>query len=346
MYANRSEPRAVSLSRRTALRGLGGLALGAGAVRLSGRRAAAQAGAPTPPGPHRFAVGSFDLVVVPDGTATFPNPAFPLPVAQILFLDAPEADRDAALREAGLAEWVESPETASGTFPILPLVVDTGEQRVLFDTGYGASVPSGGQLIANLRAAEFAPDDIDVVVLTHLHPDHILGAVDGAGNPAFPNARYVIGAAEHAFWTDAAAVAAAFPDPAARAGVVGPIEAVLPAIETRLELVDDAAEEEIVPGIRAIAAPGHTPGHMAVAIASGNEQVLAVFDAFIHPLHVAHPDWNFIADALPDQTDATRRALLDRVAAEETPVVTYHFPHPGLGRVAKWDDAWVWDPTD
>ncbi len=342
------------MSRRDTLRGLGTLALGLGAGGFERRGANANAAAPiavtgsqSALAPHRFRVGSFEVVTVPDGSVTFPNAIFPLPPAQLLFVNADEAERSVALEDAGLGDWIEAAETANVTLPVLPMVVDTGTQRVLFDTGYGAAspVPTGGQLLVNLRAAGIDPAEIDVVVLSHLHPDHILGASDGSGEPAFANARYVTGRSEHDFWTDDARVEAAFPDPGERAGLLGPLQATLPAIEARLELVDDLAEEEIVPGIRAVAAPGHSPGHMAVTIASGSEQVLAVFDAFIHPLHVAHPDWSFVGDADPDQTEATRRALVDRIEAEEMAVIAYHFPYPGLGRVLRQGDAWTWEPA-
>lgn len=349
-------------SRRVVLRSLGGLtALAVAGTPRAGRAAqdatpnaspAASPGAtpgatPEATGPYRFTVGEIAVVAVPDGTLAFPSAALPPAPAQFLFADAPPEELAAALRDAGLGEWIDSPGTASAQVSITPLVIDTGDHRVLVDTGLGtgAPLPGGGQLVASLGAAGYPPETIDTVVLSHAHVDHILGAVDAAGAPAFPNARYVMGQTEHAFWTDGARLAEVFPDPAAREGAAGSARAILPLIEAKLGLVDDAAEAEIVPGVRAVAAPGHTPGHMAIAVESGGERLLATFDALSHPLHVEHPEGNSVFDTLPDQTDATRRALLDRAAADGTRLIVYHFPFPGLGRVVRQGDALRWEPA-
>jgi glyoxylase-like metal-dependent hydrolase (beta-lactamase superfamily II) len=118
----------------------------------------------------------------------------------------------------------------------------------------------------------------------------------------------------------------------------------LPPIEGQLDLVD--RETEILPGIQAIAAPGHTPGHMALAISSGSEQLLYMSDAVLHPIHLEQPDWYPAFDFMPAQAMATRRQLLDRVAAEKILMIACHFPFPGLGYVIQKGGGWQWQPVE
>jgi glyoxylase-like metal-dependent hydrolase (beta-lactamase superfamily II) len=118
----------------------------------------------------------------------------------------------------------------------------------------------------------------------------------------------------------------------------------LPPIQRQLDLVDH--ETEIVPGIRAIAAPGHTPGHMAVAIASDNEQLLYLSDTVLHQIHLEQPDWYTAVDFAPEQAVTSRRLLLDRAATEKALVHAFHFPFPGLGYVTQKGEAWQWQPIE
>jgi len=115
-------------------------------------------------------------------------------------------------------------------------------------------------------------------------------------------------------------------------------------IQGQLDLVD--RETEIVPGIRAVAAPGHTPGHMALAISSGGEQLLVIADAVLHPIHLEQPEWYAVVDFIPEQAVATRRRLLNRAAAEKALVLAFHFPFPGLGHVVQKGEGWQWRPIE
>ena len=116
----------------------------------------------------------------------------------------------------------------------------------------------------------------------------------------------------------------------------------LPPIQDQLELVN--RETEIVPGIRAVAAPGHTPGHMAVSISSDGDQLLLISDAVILQIHLERPDWYAAVDFAPEQTLTTRRRLLDHAAAKKALVLAFHFPFPGLGYVVQKEEGWQWQP--
>ncbi len=118
----------------------------------------------------------------------------------------------------------------------------------------------------------------------------------------------------------------------------------LPPIKGQLVVVD--CEREIVPGIRAVKAQGHTPGHMALAIFSGDDQLLVVSDVVLHPIHVEQPGWCASVDFFHEQVVATRRRLLGRAVGEKALVLAFHFPFPGLGHVVQKGERWQWQPIE
>ncbi|MCJ7574273.1 MBL fold metallo-hydrolase, partial [Candidatus Bathyarchaeota archaeon] len=231
---------------------------------------------------YRFKVGTFECMAVSDGTMTYTPPMFQ-PPAILLFVNAPKERLVQKLREHNIQpeKWVE------WISPYICLLINTGRHRVLVDTGAGSLAPTTGKLIPNLRAEGITPEDIDRVILTHGHPDHIGGNLNSEGKPAFPKARFVMWKDEWDFWTSEQAEQRL--DEHVRARQIAFARKNLPPIQDRLDLVDH--ETEIVPGIRAVAAPGHTLGHMALAISSGGEQLLCISDAWLHPIHLESPDW-------------------------------------------------------
>ena len=212
---------------------------------------------------------------------------------------------------------------------------------MLVDTGADGLAPSTGRLLRNLQAEGIAPEDIDVVILTHCHPDHIGGNSLDNGQLAFPNARYALWKSEWDFWTSEQAEAKL--DEHVREVLLSIARKNLPPIQDRLDLIEH--EREILPGIDAIAAPGHTPGHMALAISSGGERLLCISDTVLHPIHLEHPEWCAVVDFAPDQVLATRHRLLKRAAEEKALVLAFHFPFPGLGHILPKGDGWEWQPV-
>lgn len=280
---------------------------------------------------HALSIGQLTCTIVNDGCFAYPQPG------QLFFAEAPTAP----LAQAFAAHAIDPATWESYPSPYPSLLIDTGEALILVDTGAGALAPTTGQLIPNLRALGVTPAQIDLVVLTHGHPDHIGGNLDSAGHVAFPNARWVMGRDEWAFWAADPAMTDS-KTPLFTAIMRRVARTQLPPIQARLTLVDDGAE--IAPGIQVVAAPGHTPGQIALRITSQGEQLLWAADTCFHPIHVEHPDWITQFDHLPDVTVATRRKLFGQAAADGALVQLHHLPFPGLGVVAPHADGWRWQP--
>lgn len=278
---------------------------------------------------HRFRVGQLDLRVLDGGGFALPFDWFA-----------------ANARPLAQAEAVAHGELPTDFMPlrINNLLIDTGGQLVLVDTGFGAFSlnPAAGKLPHALKAEGIAPEDIDIVLMTHLHPDHAGGALDPAGKPAFPNARYLVNRTGYDYWlADPSLVELSFADDD-KAFVLQVATGAVAALKDVLELVEPG--EEVAPGVTVLAAPGHTPGHVAIEVASEGERLLHVVDAASVPsLHLAHPEWFLKVDLWPGQAVMTRNELFDRAAAENLLVQTYHFAFPGQGRVQAAGDDWLWD---
>ena len=269
----------------------------------------------------RFSVGAFDCIAIADGAQAYPVGGF--------FVNAPRAQLEQVLREHHIrSKRLEIPYTC--------LAINAHARWVLVDTGRGANtIRSAGKLLQNLAAEGIAPADIDTVILTHGHGDHIGGSADKGGKPTFPQARYVMSRKEWDFWHTKVEVGKQN---------LKFVRGRLSAIQSQLDLIEK--ETEILPGIRAIPAPGHTPGHMVLTISSGQEKLWYTADAIIHPLHLEHPDWYSAFDLKSKQARATMRRILERVTAQNSLVFACHFPFPGLGRVVQERDAWQWRPLE
>lgn len=201
-------------------------------------------------------------------------------------------------------------------FFFTPTVVRAGEEVVLFDAGLSAAGTS-----AALAQAGIAPEDVTIVVLTHMHGDHIGGLTDEAGNATFANARYVTGQAEYDHW--------------AAAGNERFDQKVKPFADN-MSFIGDG--DSVVSGVTAMAAFGHTPGHMTYMLESGGEQILLMADMANHYVwSLAYPEWEVRFDMDKEAAAATRKRVLSMVATDRIPLIGYHMPFPGMGFVEEVD---------
>jgi len=276
---------------------------------------------------HRFHVGAMRVTVIDDARFTFPAPAFAA--------NQPEGSAATFLARYGLPE-----ETVSLHMQIT--LVETGGRKVLLDTGMGdvtfpGNAPDNGRLGAGLAAAGISAGQITDVVLSHGHPDHVGGcALDG--RPCFPNATYHIPPEELEFWTQKPGTEANFPN-----FMLGVGNAKLGPVRGMIKPYGDG--DEVAPGIRAVAASGHTPGHHAFVLSDGGTTLVHLMDAAVHYLvGTEEPDWALAVEMDPAAAAATRRRLFARAAADKVLVAGYHFPFPGIGRIVEAGKGWRFVP--
>jgi glyoxylase-like metal-dependent hydrolase (beta-lactamase superfamily II) len=263
-----------------------------------------------------FAVGSMECQIVPDGAGLYEPDGFAVGVP---------ADQ---IRAALAATAVDSGLFA---FPYHPLLIRSGGRVALVDTGMGAEQARrtgepGGRLMGSLAACGLTAEQVDLVIISHAHSDHIGGltAESGGGRvPVFPRARHLFWQAEWEFWTSGQGLAQVPPELAEAARIH------LPPVHRAglVELV--SGETEVLPGVRLLPAPGHTPGHTAVALTSGNDGALYLGDAVIDEANFAHPDWVTAVEWNPRMAVATRTALIDKAIAENRLLIAYHMAARG-----------------
>lgn len=259
----------------------------------------------------QFVLGHFRCVVFDVGYFTIS--------ASTLLANATEADRAAVMdRYDHDAEGI--------IFRIKPLLVETGQHRVLIDPGTG---DDPGLLLQAFKAEGIDPASVTTVIITHAHPDHYSGSVNPAGDPAFPQARYFMQRAEWEHWQTGG-------DPA---HFVEHFRTMLLPIRDCFTLLD--GDGEIVPGIAALTTPGHSPGHMAILV---GDQMVCVGNSLINLPYIEGPDWVGKFENWPEMVVQTRRALLQRITQGQWWVYGYHFPLPGTGHIVAAGDGWQWVP--
>ncbi|MEX0287333.1 MAG: MBL fold metallo-hydrolase [Paracoccaceae bacterium] len=301
-----------SLTRRAALTGAAALPLAATAASVA--TAGGHGGKAGLPHARTFQLGSMGVTTLLDGT-------FPREGAKDAFgSTATQEEFDKISAE----NFISNDKVQ---FYFTPTLADTGEELVLFDTGLGQ-----GGITKALAEAGVTPDAVDVVVLTHMHPDHIGGLMtDGA--PTFPNARYVTGRAEYDGWMASG-----------QNRVTDLMATNVTPLAEKMTFVEDGAT--VAPGVTAMAAFGHTPGHMVYMLESGDARMVLTADLANHYVwSFAKPDWPFGFDGDKDAASASRRNILGMLASERIPMVGYHMPFPGAGYVETRDDGFRFVPV-
>jgi glyoxylase-like metal-dependent hydrolase (beta-lactamase superfamily II) len=303
---------------------------------LSARADVASPSAQRGSGFYSFKIGDFQASVVSDGFGS-------MPYQPIFAPNASQAEFDSAMKANFMKPIVQGATNA--------LVIDTGKQRILIDTGWGEKHgPTFGdypQLVSSLQRAGFQPDSIDIVVLSHGHLDHIGGLVTKAAALTYPKATFVFVDAEWNYWTgsqyEGDLQRSPMPDVFKKASLLAGKEILAP-IASKCRFVKQ--DGEIVTGVRYVAAPGHTPSHAMIHISSGNDEFLCFADLVHHPIGMQHPDWMPTFDYDPTLAVKSRKAQLDRAATDRIMAMGYHFPFPALGHVVRYDGAFRWEAAD
>ncbi|RMD92618.1 MAG: MBL fold metallo-hydrolase [Alphaproteobacteria bacterium] len=290
----------IKLTRRAALGTAAALPLAAGLAPTPPVLAAADGSAPANARKFSFELGAFRVSTILAGSRAVENP-------QQIFGKNVSPEEFAAVSAAAFLP------ADKAQFFFTPTVVDTGAQVILFDTGLSAA----GTLDA-LAEAGYGAEDIDLVVITHMHPDHI-GGLMNEGSPSYPNASYVTGQVEFDAWAKMENER---------------FEANMRPLADRTRFVGDG--DEVAPGVSAVAAFGHTPGHMCWHLESRRERILLMADTANHYVwSLAYPDWEVRFDMDKAAAAATRRRILGMLATERIPLIGYHMPFPGIGYVER-----------
>lgn len=283
------------------------------------------------PGYYRTTVGDFDVTALYDGFAE-------LPAALLKGMQAKEV-QDLLARM--FVQSAPAVQTAVNAY-----LIHTGEHLVLVDTGAAQCFgPTLGQTLAHLRAAGYQPQDVDTVLLTHLHPDHLCGLLDAQGQRAFPNATVLAAQADADFWLNEKTAQAA---PQAMQGMFAMARQSAAPYQTagRFKTFADG-QQHLLPGISALPSRGHTPGHTSYKVSSKGRDLLVWGDiVHSHAVQFAHPEVSIEFDTDPKQAIATRKALFQQVAQQGWMIAGAHLPFPGLGHIRQDAKGYAWVPVE
>jgi len=308
-----------SLSRRRLLAGASATAL-AGAFAAS-RQATAKAPLLDTPTPafYRFKLGTIEATVVSDGPLSIGDP-------KNTFRGPTPEELTKMMSDQFLP-------TNNVVLDQNALVINTGDKLAVFETGMSSvkRTDAMGRLVANLKASGIDPNDVDAVIPTHAHIDHIGGIMAADGSRNFPNAQIYIAQADLEFWTDDKRLGTP-----AEGSALAARKNLIP---NRDRIVFYKDGQEVVPGVQAMHTPGHTVGHTSFVISSGGKSLFVVGDLTHHVILIEKPQMEVAFDTDSKQGVTTRIKVMDMLAAQRMPALIYHLPWPGIGHLAKQGDG-------
>ena len=288
---------------------------------------------------YRYKVGTHEVTVVTDGINRFKFP------------DGFVANKNRTEVNEGLAAAFLQSEPDMIAVPYSPIVVNTGAKLVVIDTGTGEanferSKGAAGQFHTNLKAAGIDRNQVDTVIISHFHGDHINGLLTPDNKPSFPNAEILVPAAEWKYFMDDAEMGKQTSD--RMKGVFTNLRRVFDALSRKVTPYEP--DKELAPGITSVASYGHTPGHNSHIIASGNSKVYVQADITNLPVFVRNPGWHLMFDQDANMAEATRRKVYDMLAAEKMMVQGFHYPFPARAYIEKTSTGYretmvPWSPT-
>ena len=276
---------------------------------------------------HKFKVGDIEVTTVFDGNITRPHdPAF--------VRNASLDDVKSMLRAFNIPD-----NEALNTFTIT--VVKIGDRTIMFDAGNGTvGAPGTGQLSENLKAAGIDTAKLSALIVTHFHPDHFSGLMTKDNEQLFANTEIFVPEPEYKFWADPSVFSRL---PEARHGIPRRIQATMPNWKN---LKQAAIDKEVVPGIKALATHGHTPGHTSYLVTSGNASLIVLGDVTNIPaFNLKNPGWHLVVDQDAAMAEATRRRVFEQAVADKTMLTGYHWGMPGAGTLAKDGGGYVLAPV-
>ncbi len=276
---------------------------------------------------YHYKIGDIEATAITDGFAERPLAGF--------IKNAELVDVKAVLSQSAMPQ-----ETLR--IPFTTTVLNIGGQLVLIDTGNGdMGSPKSGSWMANFKAAGFNPEQVDLVIFSHFHGDHINGYRLQSGVSPFKNAQIMVPSIEWAFWMDDGQFSRS---PEGMKGAFANVRRVFDPVKDKV--IQYEAGKEIVPGITSIAAFGHTPGHMAYMVSSGSNKHILMSDTTNHTaLFVRRPEWTVIFDMDAEQAITSRRKMLDMAVSDGAEVSFYHAPFPATGRIVKDGSTYALVPT-
>jgi glyoxylase-like metal-dependent hydrolase (beta-lactamase superfamily II) len=329
------------IDRRSLLAGSAAVTAAGALLPMNGTPAAAQ----TPPvgkqnaGWYRYKVGTHEVTVVTDGASVFKFPD--------TFVTNKKRDEV----NAGLAAAFLQPAPDMVAIPYTPIAVNTGSKLVVIDTGTGEanfarSKGSAGQFQGNLKASGIDAGQVDTVIISHFHSDHINGLLNADNKPAFAKAEVLVPSVEWKYFMDDAEMGRQTSD--RMKGAFANVRRVFDALGRKVTPYE--AGKEIAPGITSVASPGHTPGQNSHIISSGTSKVFVQADVTNMPLFVRNPGWHLMFDQDAEMAEATRRKVYDMLAAERMMVQGFHYPFPALAHIEKTSTGYretmvPWSPT-